>query len=374
MNHIKYHIFLLSNIALLGLVNFVLPKFVGIESYGEYNLIIAMPMVISGSITYYFDLISTRVKFSDFFNDLKYRLITCLLILLIVFSFIKINILIAFFTLLNVLLPAIIINLYKQEKFLNLFFLVIINWIIYLLWAIFWIYDYLEIINITVLRDFLIVSFLILILYFQRIHKSSDFLKFNLSDLFDINYLSYAIFDQSKLWIVFLYFGLSDFDSGSIKILLSLAFALVSLLPLNQASLNYVRDNNEFKNALIFSRVLFFSGVIITFLFREIINNFFMSFYGISIINNDFFILLLSIYLFRIISIHLMNSKGLMPLVLLLIFTLIIATNFIELEPIRFLLIYMFIPSIVGIYKLKPYFYLDYIIIILLCVGLQVQQ
>ena len=84
MNHIKYHIFLLSNIALLGLVNFVLPKFVGIESYGEYNLIIAMPMVISGSITYYFDLISTRVKFSDFFNDLKYRLITCLLILLIV--------------------------------------------------------------------------------------------------------------------------------------------------------------------------------------------------------------------------------------------------------------------------------------------------
>ena len=374
MNHIKYHIFLLSNIALLGLVNFVLPKFVGIESYGEYNLIIAMPMVISGSITYYFDLISTRVKFSDFFNDLKYRLITCLLILLIVFSFIKINILIAFFTLLNVLLPAIIINLYKQEKFLNLFFLVIINWIIYLLWAIFWIYDYLEIINITVLRDFLIVSFLILILYFQRIHKSSDVLKFNLSDLFDINYLSYAIFDQSKLWIVFLYFGLSDFDSGSIKILLSLAFALVSLLPLNQASLNYVRDNNEFKNALIFSRVLFFSGVIITFLFREIINNFFMSFYGISIINNDFFILLLSIYLFRIISIHLMNSKGLMPLVLLLIFTLIIATNFIELEPLSFLLIYMFIPSIVGIYKLKPYFYLDYIIIILLCVGLQVQQ
>ena len=69
-----------------------------------------------------------------------------------------------------------------------------------------------------------------------------------------------------------------------------------------------------------------------------------------------------------------MNSKGLMPLVLLLIFTLIIATNFIELEPLSFLLIYMFIPSIVGIYKLKPYFYLDYIIIILLCVGLQVQQ
>jgi len=305
--HLKFHAFTLANIGLLAMVNLGLPLLFGLEQFGKFTISVASSYLISGLVTTFFDLSSSRTEFS-YMVELVRRGVVALILFLI---FVPIYSWPTLFLTLVLTISPINVLLMLQKRSKQFWLLYVSNIFITALWISQWYVSGDFILNYLLLKEMLYFSILVLLtrdyIDLRVVHKRNASINWNV--------LVLAFIDQSKLWIPLLLYVGSSADTGLFRIELTLSYMLVTVLPLNPVSVLATDVDRKRYLKLVLSVILSVGVVYFFFGYAENYINRLMSMLDMPTIAVRYIVVVSYLYLiFRAFSVWFLD----LPLVLLL--------------------------------------------------------